>query len=91
MEAPLHSWSPWATNLYKPHPFGFHLHNWHQKLWRKGMRPITDGILPAQMKPKLWKSRLARHAAALGVSERDILVVDAKSTPADVQARPPVP
>lgn len=38
------------------------------------------------MKIKLWKKRLARHALALGVAEKDILLVDAKSNPADVQA-----
>ena len=37
------------------------------------------------MKIKLWKKRLARHARALGIPEMDILLVDAKSAPADVQ------
>ena len=38
------------------------------------------------MKIKLWKKRLARHATTLGIPEGDILLVDAKSTPADIQA-----
>jgi len=38
------------------------------------------------MKIKLWKKRFARHALALGVAEKDILLVDTKSNPVDVQA-----
>jgi len=37
------------------------------------------------MKIKLWKKRLARHALALGIPEKDILLVDTKSTPEDIQ------